>query len=99
MELLLRCLFWGIKMSRETNNIGQRLDRLPISKWHLMVFWLIGCGLLIDGIDNYLGGIVLAQLVKNGWSNNILNAAFTSATMAGLFIGSLFAGFSGDHLG
>jgi len=86
-------------MSRETNNIGQRLDRLPISKWHLMVFWLIGCGLLIDGIDNYLGGIVLAQLVKNGWSNNILNAAFTSATMAGLFIGSLFAGFSGDHLG
>jgi len=86
-------------MSIETNNIGQRLDRLPISKWHLMVFWLIGCGLLIDGIDNYLGGIVLAQLVKNGWSNNILNATFTSATMAGLFIGSLFAGFSGDHLG
>lgn len=81
------------------NNIGARIDRLPTSKWHYKIFWLIGLGLLIDGIDNYIGGIVLAQLVKNGWSNNYLNATFTSCTMAGLFIGSLLAGFSGDHLG
>lgn len=81
------------------NNIGARIDRLPTSKWHYKIFWLIGLGLLIDGIDNYIGGIVLAQLVKNGWSNNYLNATFTSCTMAGLFLGSLFAGFSGDHLG
>jgi Sugar phosphate permease len=81
------------------NNIGARIDRLPTSKWHYKIFWLIGLGLLIDGIDNYIGGIVLAQLVKNGWSNNYLNASFTSCTMAGLFLGSLFAGFSGDHLG
>jgi MFS transporter, putative metabolite:H+ symporter len=80
-------------------NIGARMDRLPISKWHYQIFWLIGLGLLIDGCDNYLGGVVTAQLVKNGWSNNYLNAAFGSVTMAGLFIGSLFAGFSGDSLG
>lgn len=81
------------------NNIGARIDRLPTSKWHYKIFWLIGLGLLIDGVDNYIGGIVLAQLVQNGWSNNYLNATFTSCTMAGLFLGSLFAGFSGDHLG
>lgn len=86
-------------MSVETNNIGKRMDRLPISKWHMSVFWLIGFGILIDGFDNYSGGAVLAQLVKNGWSNNYLNAAFTSTTMIGLFFGSLFAGFSGDHWG
>lgn len=80
-------------------NIGPRLDRLPTSKWHYKVFWLIGIGLLIDGIDNYIGGIVLAQLVDNGWSNNYLNATFAAATSAGLLVGSLFAGFSGDHLG
>lgn len=88
----------GISMSTQSN-IGPRMDRLPISKWHYQVFWLIGLGLLIDGCDNYLGGVVTAQLVKNGWSNNFLNAAFGSATMAGLTIGSLFAGFSGDSLG
>lgn len=81
------------------NHIGARIDRLPTSKWHYKIFWLIGLGLLIDGVDNYLGGIVLAQLVKNGWSNNYLNGAFSSFTMAGLFLGSLLAGFSGDHLG
>lgn len=81
------------------SNIGPRLDRLPTSKWLYKVFWMIGFGILIDGFDNYSGGVVLAQLVKNGWSNNYLNAAFTSTTMIGLFFGSLFAGFSGDHWG
>jgi putative MFS transporter len=81
------------------SNIGPRLDRLPTSKWLYRVFWMIGFGVLIDGFDNYSGGVILAQLVKNGWSNNYLNAAFTSTTMIGLFFGSLFAGFSGDHWG
>lgn len=81
------------------SNIGARLDRLPTSKWHYQVFWLIGLGLLIDGFDNYIGGLALAELVKSGWSNNWWNATFNSVTMAGLFVGSLFAGFTGDRLG
>lgn len=60
------------------NDIGARMDRLPISKWHQSVFWLIGIGILIDGFDNYMGGAVLAQLIENGWSNNYLNAAYIS---------------------
>jgi putative MFS transporter len=43
--------------------------------------------------------VVLAKLVSNGWSNNYLNAAFTSALMFGYFIGSLTGGFIGDYLG
>lgn len=80
-------------------NVGSRLDRLPISKWHYKVLYLIGLGMFVDGFDNYMGGAILAELVKTGWSNNYLNAAFASSTMAGLFIGSLFAGFTGDHWG
>jgi len=75
------------------------MDRLPTSSWHYKVFWLIGLGLFVDGCDNYLGGIILADLVKSGWSDNWWNATFNSTTMAGLFLGSLFAGFSGDHFG
>lgn len=86
-------------MSMETNNIGQRMDRLPMSKWHMSVFWMICVGLFIDGIDTNTTGIILAQLVKNGWSNNFLNATFASSSMAGLFIGSLISGFIGDNLG
>lgn len=43
--------------------------------------------------------MVLAKLVSNGWSNNYLNAAFTSALMFGYFLGSLAGGFIGDYLG
>ncbi len=96
--ILQNILEEGISLKVQSN-IGPRMDRLPVSKWHHQVFWLIGLGLLIDGCDNYLGGVVTAQLVKTGWSTNFLNAAFGSATMAGLFIGSLFAGFSGDSMG
>jgi putative MFS transporter len=81
------------------SNIGARLDRLPISKWHYNVLVLMGLGLFIDSFDNYMGGVILADLVKSGWSNNYLNATFASATMGGLFLGSRFAGFAGDHLG
>ena len=43
--------------------------------------------------------MVLAELVKSGWSDNYWNAIFNSVTMAGLFVGSLLAGFTGDALG
>lgn len=85
-------------MNRKSN-IGARLDRLPIARWHYKVLYLIGLGMFIDSFDNYMGGAILSELVKTGWSNNFLNAAFVSSTMVGLFIGSLFAGFAGDHWG
>ena len=85
--------------SAVNGKIGARMDRLPISKWHYNVLFLMGLGLFVDSFDNYMGGVILADLVRTGWSNNYLNATFASATMAGLFVGSLFAGFAGDHLG
>lgn len=81
------------------SNIGARMDRLPTSKWLMKVFWLISLGIFVDGFDNYMGGMVLAELVKSGWSDNYWNAIFNSVTMAGLFVGSLLAGFTGDALG
>ncbi|PWC19673.1 MFS transporter [Brenneria corticis] len=81
------------------NNIGARLDRLPLSKLHYRIFGIIGFSLLITGFLSYSGNVVLAKLVSNGWSNNYLNAAFTSALMLGYFIGSLSGGFIGDRLG
>jgi putative MFS transporter len=80
-------------------NIGPRLDRLPIARWHYKILYLIGLGMFIDGFDNYMGGAILSELVNTGWSNNYLNATFVSSTMIGLFIGSLLAGFAGDHWG
>ena len=81
------------------NDIGARMERLPSSKWSRQVFWLIALGLVAESFDNNITGILLAQMVKNGWSNNFLNAVYSSLSMAGLLIGSLFAGYLGDHFG
>lgn len=79
--------------------IGARLDRLPLSRFHFRIFGIISVSLLITGFLSYSGNVVLAKLVSTGWSNNYLNAAFTSALMFGYFIGSLVGGFIGDYLG
>ncbi len=59
--------------------IGARLDRLPLSRFHFRIFGIISFSLLITGFLSYSGNVVLAKLVNTGWSNNYLNAAFTSA--------------------
>ncbi|WP_025122439.1 MULTISPECIES: MFS transporter [unclassified Serratia (in: enterobacteria)] len=79
--------------------IGARLDRLPLASFHFKIFGIIGMSLLATGFLSYSGNVVLAKLVSNGWSNNYLNATFTSAMMLGYFIGSLAGGFVGDCLG
>lgn len=79
--------------------IGARLDRLPLARFHFRIFGIISLGLLLTGFLSCSGNVVLAKLVSNGWSNNFLNAAFTSSLMFGYFVGSLTAGFIGDYFG
>src|SRR5215831_14486168 len=82
-----------------TVNAGARLDRLPISSFHHRIFWLIGAGMFFDGYDLYIGTTVLGAALKSGFSTLELNARFVSFTFLGMTIGSLIAGFLGDHYG
>lgn len=75
------------------------LDELPVSKWHIENFFLLGFGLQINGVLNSSGNSILADLVDKKWSNNYLNAAFSSSMMIGFFIGSLVGGWFGDKYG
>ncbi|MFC6207905.1 MFS transporter [Levilactobacillus tongjiangensis] len=81
------------------DNSMSKLDQLPISKWHWEMFFILGMGLQCNGFLNSSGSSILADLVNVGWSNNYLNAFFSSAMMAGFFIGSLFGGIIGDKIG
>lgn len=85
-------------MSLLKNNLS-KLDQLPISKWHWEMFFLIGMGLQCNGFLNSSGSSIIADLLKTGWSNNYLNAFFSSAMMLGFFVGSLFGGVIGDKFG
>ncbi|WP_027798086.1 MFS transporter [Paraburkholderia dilworthii] len=82
-----------------TVSAGARLDRLPISRFHRRVLWLIGAGMFLDSFDIYLAGGVLGALAKIGWSTMHLNAAFLSSTFVGMLIGAFTAGVLGDAKG
>ncbi|GAH36454.1 unnamed protein product, partial [marine sediment metagenome] len=80
-------------------NAGARLDRLPIGRFHWRILALIGAGMFLDAFDIYLAGGVLGAVLKEGWSTLELNAAFVSATFAGMTLGAWFSGILGDRFG
>ena len=82
-----------------TVNTGGRLDRLPVSAFHYRIFWLIAAGMFFDGYDLYVGGNVLGATLKGGFSTLAQNAQFISFTFIGMTLGSVVAGFLGDHFG
>src|SRR6202162_2028187 len=80
-------------------NAGARLDRLPISKLHHRVSWLIGAGMFFDGYDLYVAGGVLAATLQTKFSTIPQNLQFISLTFVGMTIGALVTGFVGDRFG
>jgi putative MFS transporter len=86
-------------MNRTTSPIGQRLDRLPSSKFHVRMLCLVGAGMFFDGFDIYLAAGVLGALVREGMSDVATNAWFISATFAGMTVGAWLSGILGDRFG
>ncbi len=84
---------------QSTSYAANRLDRLPLSKFHWRLLFLIGAGLFLDAFDLYLGGVVTGALLKSGWSTLELNAWFGTMTFAGLTTGAFLAGVLGDRYG
>ena len=75
-----------------------RLDRLPATRWRWKIFLMSGLAILFAW-SNYISGLVLAQLGELGWVDTDSGAVFTSAYMAGMFLGSLVGGMIGDAIG
>src|ERR1700755_3243519 len=80
-------------------NAGARLDRLPMSRFHRRIMWLIGIGMFFDGFDIYIASTVLGSTLQSGFSTLGQNALYVSITFLGMMIGSLGTGFLGDSYG
>jgi putative MFS transporter len=78
---------------------AQRLDRLPICRFHRRILFLIGAGMFLDYFDAMLQGSVLGTLTASHWSTLTFNAQFVSATFTGMLVGSFLAGVLGDRYG
>lgn len=80
-------------------SIAARLERLPHSRWHVKVRFLIGAVTFFEAFDQLLAASALPVLMKE-WHLSTGQATFavTSASV-GMLLGALAAGWLGDRIG
>ncbi|MFF9017017.1 MFS transporter [Streptomyces sp. NPDC014870] len=80
-------------------SIAARLERLPHSRWHVKVRFLIGAVTFFEAFDQLLAASALPVLMKE-WhlTTGQATLAVTSASL-GMLIGALAAGWMGDRIG
>ncbi|MFI1979335.1 MFS transporter [Streptomyces wedmorensis] len=80
-------------------SIAARLERLPHSRWHVKVRYLIGAVTFFEAFDQLLAASALPVLMKE-WHLTTGQATFavTSASI-GMLLGALAAGWLGDRIG
>lgn len=83
----------------ESFDIAARLDRLPISRFHYRLFFILAVGMFFDGIDLYVLSGVMAVLIKTGWATMQNIAYLVSVSFIGLGAGGLLSGILSDRFG
>ena len=80
-------------------NIGGRLERLPISRFHWRFFTLLGIAMFFDGYQLLMAGLVIPSLKGVGWLDANSTVLFVSMPLAAAAIGSFVSGYLGDRFG
>ncbi|MFI2644456.1 MFS transporter [Streptomyces sp. NPDC018610] len=80
-------------------SIAARLERLPHSRWHVKVRFLIGTVTFFEAFDQLLAASALPVLIKD-WHLSTGQATFAvTAASVGMLLGALAAGWLGDRIG
>ncbi|MET9111980.1 MFS transporter [Streptomyces zhihengii] len=80
-------------------SIAARLERLPHSRWHVKVRFLIGAVTFFEAFDQLLAASALPVLMDE-WNLSTGQATFAvTAASIGMLIGALAAGWLGDRIG
>jgi putative MFS transporter len=92
--------------STSGNDIGARLDRLPVGRFHRRFLGLVALGAWFDYYDNFVSGslaVILpaAGVVRAAESGEWLSplGLFMAALPVGMFLGTIFLGLASDYLG
>lgn len=79
--------------------LADGLDRIPFRSAHVWILILVASGALFDAIEQYNVGLA-APLISKQWSlSNTQVGLLTTLTFAGMALGSLIAGVTGDKYG
>ncbi|WP_433281483.1 MFS transporter [Pseudonocardia xinjiangensis] len=84
---------------RAGHELASALDRIPFRRAHVLILVLVAAGTLVNAIEEYDVGLA-APLIARQWSlSNAQVGLLTTVTFAGMAIGSLIAGVTGDRYG
>ncbi|OZI30861.1 MFS transporter [Bordetella genomosp. 10] len=79
--------------------IAARLDRLPVSRFHVVVLVVAALSLFFDTLDTVITGFVLATLSPLWGFGTATIGVISAIGLAGYLVGSAVAGFAADHYG
>jgi len=79
--------------------VSDRLDRLPASRFHAKILIVAALSLLFDTLDTAITGFVLASL-RSTWHFDAKTIGYVSAIgLSGYLLGSFLCGFVADQIG
>jgi putative MFS transporter len=82
-----------------SNQILARLERIPVSRWHVRARMIVGAATLFDGIDTLAIAYVLPVLVATWHLTHSQAALLISAGYAGQLIGGIVSGWLAERIG
>ena len=86
-------------MTVTSQDLVARLDRLPASRFHLVVLLIAALSLLFDTLDTVVTGFAFAAF-RGEWNLGGMALGITSAIgLAGYLVGSVLVGFLADRFG
>ncbi|MFI1467200.1 MFS transporter [Streptomyces wuyuanensis] len=80
-------------------SIAARLERLPHSRWHVKVRFLIGAVTFFEAFDQLLAASALPVLMKEWHLTTGQATLAVTAGSVGMLLGALAAGWTGDVIG
>src|SRR5436305_13003255 len=79
--------------------VSDRLDRLPVTRFHAKILIVAALSLLFDTLDTAVTGFILASL-RSTWHFDANTIGVVSAVgLSGYLVGSAICGFVADHIG
>src|SRR5271157_3704669 len=82
-----------------TTSMRDRLDGLPLSRWHWNVMLICSLGFLFDAMDNMMISFALPALISTWKLTSQQAGIIGSAGVVGMVIGSFVFGILADYRG
>jgi len=82
-----------------TEFVASALDELPMTPLHRRIFGLIAAGYFFDVLNYIVMGSLIPDMVHSGFASAAQAGLVQSATLVGLFVGSIAQGQFTDRIG